>query len=162
MKDYSAVTNFGVSQQFTTSLTSVISNPVVVTFVSGFEVANLNNSPYSISVTNAVASGNTLNFSVNTNFLKTVFISYIVYDSSNLQRSFLVAQGSVGLGISSVNNTKFFAGTTNLFGFNGFVSSSNNYFDYSSRVNSKLSINVTTKTISSVAVSYIVIETLPS
>lgn len=125
-------------------------------------MANLNSPPYSLSITNAVTSGNNLNFSINTNFLKTVFVSYIVYDSPSLQRSYLVSQGSVGLGISSVNNSRFYAGTTNLFGFNGFVSSSNNYFDYSSRVNSQLSINVTTKTISSVSVSYIIIETLPS
>lgn len=91
-----------------------------------------------------------------------MFVSYIVYDSTSLQRSYLVTQGSAGLGISSVNNSKFLAGTTRLFGFHGFVSPSNNYFDYSSRISSQLSINITTKTVISIYVSYIIIETLPS
>ena len=90
-----------------------------------------------------------------------MYVSYIVYDSTSLQKSYLVAQGSASLGISSVNNSKFLAGTTKLFGFNSFVSSSNNYFDYSSRINSQLSINITTKTVSSISTSYIIIETLP-
>lgn len=115
-----------------------------------------------MSISNSKSSGNSLSTSINTNFAKVVDVSYIVYDSSSLQRSYLVSQGSVSIGLTSINNTKFFAGTTNLFGFNEFQSSSNNYFDYSSRVNSFLSVNVSTKTLSKVTVSYIIIETLPS
>lgn len=154
---YSAVTNNNALQQFSTALRKSISNSVVVTFISGMEVLNTNNLPLTLSITNSRSSGNSLNISVNTNFIKIVDISYIVYDSSSLQRSYLVSQGSVGLGSTSVNNSKFFAGTTNLLGYNGFVSPSNNYFDYSCRMNSLLSINVTTKTLTSISLSYIII-----
>ena len=159
MKLYLVITQYNSDQLFRTTLTKQISNPVVVTFIAGFEVSpqNFNVNPLSLTVSSAESAGNSLNVSINTNFVKVAYISYIVYDSSSLQKAYIVSQGSAGLGISSANNSLFQAGTTSLFGFNRFASPSNTYFDYSSRMSSLLSINVTTKTLSSIAVSFIII-----
>ena len=120
------------------------------------------NSPLSMAVTAAESSGNSLNLSIQTNFLKTVWISYVIYDSVSLQKSYIIQQGSTSLGNTPINNTQFYAGTTNIFGCNGFSSPSSSYFTFRTRLSSVLNLNVSSSILTSVSVSYLILENLPS
>lgn len=106
---------------------------------------------------NATVTGNTLSLSATSSNVNVVWMSYIVYSSSSLQASYLVLSGSTSIGVFDTNSSLLEAGTTSIYGFSEFVSSSASYFDVDSRLNSLLSINTSTKSLSSASVDYLII-----
>jgi hypothetical protein len=125
------------ARTFNQGLQRSISDSFVRTFIAGFSVGG-SASSVNFEVINATVSGNSLVVAATSSNVNLVWLSYIVYSSSSLQATYLVSSGSVGLGLSNANFALLEAGTTSLYGFSEFTSSSGTYFDIDSRLSSQL------------------------
>lgn len=103
-------------------------------FVSGLLVGQISTSkiPSYFKINSFKFCSGGLQFELSTNSLKTVNIDYIVYDSVNLTKIYKVAIGNVRLGANNVGKNSLDAGTTRLFGYNGFMLGKQNTLSYSS------------------------------
>lgn len=84
-------------------------------------------------------------------------MSYIVYSSSSLRSAYLVSSGSLGLGNFGTNSDLLEAGTTSIFGFSEFTSSSSSYFQFDARLSSQLFVNSTSTTLSEITIDYLIV-----